>query len=135
MYVFYSRQDTLCKAILTERMQLYITGTNLLPSRAVAFVFLISPAVLFIQLIDYFLMLLAVQSVRQLRTAGISTGLLWFLWHRIHFLFGHRKSRRPVSITDPRHGFYLLFHNTIITQSLLYYTVFYCIVYVTKKCF
>ena len=135
MHVFNRSKYTLCKALLTERVQLYITGTNLLPCRTIAFILFVLPTVLFVLLIGYFLMFFAVQSVSQLRTAGISTGLLWFLWHRVHFLFGHRKSRRPVSITDLRLGFYLFFHATIITHSLLYFTVFYCIVYVVKKYF
>ena len=134
MHVFYSRQDTLRKALLTERVQLYITGTNLLPSRAVAFILFVLPAVTLVLLpavtlvllIGFCFMLLAVQTVSQLRTAGIGTGLLWFSWHRLHFLFGHRKSRGPVFITDPRLGFYLFFYTTILPHYTLLNNVIYC---------
>ena len=86
MHVFYSRQDTLCKALLTERVQLYITGAYLLPCRTVAFVFLVSPSVLFVLPVGYCFMFLAIQSVRQLQTAGVIARFLWFSWHRVHFL-------------------------------------------------
>ena len=125
--VFYSCQDTLCKALLTERVQLYITGTNLLPRRAVTLAPLIFPAVTLVLLIGYFLMFLTVQSVRQLRTAGISTGFLWFSWHRVHFLLGMKKAANQL-FTDLRLAVYLFFHSTIIAHFILYYTVFYCIV-------
>ena len=84
---------------LTERMQLYITSTNLLPGRAVAFILFILPSVLFIILVYYFLMLLAVQTVRQLRAVRISTRSFRFSWHRVHFLFRHRKSPRRIAPT------------------------------------
>ena len=128
MHVFYSRQDTLCKALLTERVQLYITGTNLLPSRAVAFILFILPAVTLVLLIGFCFMLLAVQTVSQLRTAGIGTGLLWFLWHRVHFLFGHRKSRRPVFITDLRLCFFIFsryYYSTL--HTVLHCILLYCL--------
>ena len=123
MHVFYSRQDTLCKALLTERMQFYITGTNLLPCRAVAFILFVPPAVTLVLLIGYFLMLLTVQTVRQLRTIRISTGLLWFSWHRVHLLLGHRKSPRKITPTKAR--FCLVFHDTILAHiPLTVYTHF-----------
>lgn len=125
--VFYSCQDTLCKALLTERVQLYITGTNLLPSWTIAFILFVLPAVMLVLLIGYFLMLLAIQTVRQLRTAGISTGFLWFSWHRVHFLLGMKKAANQL-FTDLRLAVYLFFHSTIIAHFILYYTVFYCIV-------
>ena len=114
----------------TERVQLYIAVTHLLPCGAVTVTPFISPAVLFVLPISYFLMFITVQTVCQFRTAGVITRFLWLSWHDIHLLiFGHIKSRRPVFVTAPRLGSYLLFHATIITHSLLYYTIFYCQVF------
>ena len=108
----------------------FVPVTHLLPCGAVTVTPFISPAVLFVLPISYFFMLLAVQTVCQFRTAGVITRFLWLSWHDIHLLiFGHIKSRRPVFVTAPRLGSYLLFHATIITHSLLYYTIFYCQVF------
>ena len=150
MHVFYSRQDTLCKALLTERVQLYITGAYLLPCRTVAFVFLVSPSVLFVLPVGYCFMFLAIQSVRQLQTAGVIARFLWFSWHRVQFLLiitGIKNAiLRYLDIYKNAilsfciekaadqfllliYGFvFLFFHGTIISHFILYYTVFYCIV-------
>ena len=139
MHVFYSRQDTLCKALLTERVQLYITGAYLLPCRTVAFVFLVSPSVLFVLPVGYCFMFLAIQSVRQLQTAGVIARFLWFSWHRVHFLLiitGIKNAILSFCIEKAADQFLLLiydfvflfFHGTIIAHFILYYTVFYCIV-------
>ena len=84
--VFNRSKYSFFKALLTERLQLYITLSHLLPRRTVAFVLFISPSVLLVLLIDYRFMLLAVQSVSQIRTAGVIAGLLWFSWHHHHLL-------------------------------------------------
>ena len=62
--VFDRCKDAVAETFLTERVQLYITLSHLLPRRTVTLVFLILPSVLLVLPIDYCFMLLTVQAVR-----------------------------------------------------------------------
>ena len=62
--VFDRGEYSFFKALLTERVQFYITLSQLLPCGAVTVTPFIFSSVLFVLLIDYRFMLLAVQAVR-----------------------------------------------------------------------
>ena len=108
MHVFYSRQDTLRKALLTERVQLYITGTNLLPSRAVAFILFVLPAVTLVLLIGFCFM-------------GIKNAIL-------RYLDIYKNAILSFCIEKAADQFLLLIHGSdfIYSFTLLFYHITHC---------
>ncbi len=76
--------DTILKALLTERVGLYITVTYPFPDTAVSFPCLGVSSVAFILSVVFLLMFLAEPSFRKIRTAGMMAGVLCFPWHRNH---------------------------------------------------
>ena len=98
--VFNRSKHSFFKALLTERVLIYITLSHLLPLRSVALVLFLSPSVLLVLPIDYCFMLLTVQSIRQPRTSGIAARSLWFSWHDSRLLPCIRTSRFSCQIKD-----------------------------------
>ena len=91
VYLIHGCQPSFLKTHLAERMRRSVAVTDSLPGSAVfliyvrtAFVFVVLPA-------GGRFMLLAVLPIREVGTAGVGAGALWFPWHRLTSL-GIRKA-------------------------------------------
>ena len=88
MDMFCSHKPSFLPASLTERMVMDVSVTNNLPSSPVPFLCFLVPSVALVLPVHLPLVLLAVPSLCQVGTAGIST---WSLWFSRHFIL-HSKS-------------------------------------------
>jgi len=72
-------------------MRRSVAVTDSLPGSAVFLIYVRGAFVLVVLPAGDCFVLLAVLSIREVRTAGVGTGTLWFSWHRFTSL-GHKKS-------------------------------------------
>ena len=83
VYLLGWRQPTSLLALLAERVRLDEAVADTLPRTTVPFVRLRLTLEMIVMIVRLSLMLLAVKTVRQLRTAGVLARALWFLWHDV----------------------------------------------------
>lgn len=93
-------------ASLTKRVYIHVPVTDAFPRPSIFSFDCRIPAVLFVPLVLYSLMLLAEPPIRQLRTAGVGTRTLWLSWHRLISLSGQKES--PAGLL-PQGSFLVLF--------------------------
>ena len=98
-------------ALFTQRMLGDVPVADTFPRSTVAFACSGVASVSFILLCVLLGMSRAEPSVRQLGTAGMTTGAFWFIWHRAFSFQGITKGR-PGNRERPR----AIFYNTSIAQ-------------------
>ena len=89
------RQPTSLLALLAERVRLDEAVADTLPASTVALVCLRLTLEVIVMMVHLLLMLGAVKTARQLRTAGVLARALWFLWHDVTSI---RAQRKPCGI-------------------------------------
>ena len=99
MYLLGGRQLASLLTLLAERVRGNVAVAYSFPSSAVPLVGLRLTLKMIVMIVRLSLMLLAVKTVRQLRTAGVLTRALWFLWHDVTSV---RVKRKPCGITPTR---------------------------------
>jgi hypothetical protein len=80
------------QALLTERMLVDVPVTDSFPSSAVAFAGRVAALELLVVLFHDLGVLLAVDTVRQVRAAGKAARSFWFPWHKPRLLSGKEKA-------------------------------------------
>ena len=83
MYLLGWRQPTSLLALLAERVRLDEAVADTLPRTTVPFVRLRLTLEMIVMLVRLSLMLWAVKTACQLRTAGMLAWSLWFSWHDV----------------------------------------------------
>ena len=83
-------------AFLAQWVGSYVAVTNPLPCPPISFPAGRITLMLIVMRRNDLLMLFTVPPVRQLRTAGIGAGTLWFIWHNQFYLLPGRKKAPAV---------------------------------------
>lgn len=96
VYLIHRNQPSFLETHLAERMRRSIAVTDSLPGSAVFLVYVRTAFVFVVLPTGNGFMLLAVLTVREVRTAGVGAGTLWFSWHRFTS-FGHTKSPHRIA--------------------------------------
>jgi len=82
VYLIHRSQPSFLETHLAERMRRSVAVTDTFPGSAVLLVYVRTAFVFVVLSAGGCFMLLAVLAVREVRTAGVGTGSLWFSWHR-----------------------------------------------------
>ena len=96
VYLIHGCQPSFLKTHLAERMRRSVAVTDSLPGSAVFLIYVRGAFVLVVLPAGGCFMLLAVLPIREVGTAGVGAGALWFSWHRFTSL-GHKKSPHRIA--------------------------------------
>ena len=80
MHLIRFGKPTFFLALLAKRVCIHVSVTDAFPCLTIPTLDCGVPSVLFIALVLQFLMLLTKPAVREVGTAGVGAGALWFLW-------------------------------------------------------